>query len=1339
LASQQTPAPTPVPVVGIGASAGGIEALQAFFEAIPDDLGLAYVVIVHLAPDRESDLPEILGRQTSMPVTQVGDHDKVDLVANHVYVIAPNRKLEISDTAVGSSRFEMPRGQRAAIDLFFRSLAAAHGDGFAVVLSGSGSDGALGAKAIKEAGGLVLVQDPQEAGHDGMPRAVISTGTADVVLPVRELAARLAAIARHQDRVVRSLQLAASDTPPAEHAEAEARAEADAVRNILGVLRARTGHDFSKYKRNTVLRRVVRRMQLHHAASLADYHRYLVDDADEAQNLYNDLLISVTSFFRDQEAWEALRQEVIGPLLEQVPPEQQIRIWVAGCATGEEAYTLAILFQEEIQRRRILHDFVIFASDVDEMALAAAREGRYPAAVAADLSEARLERFFRKEDHHFRVSEQLRHRVVFTAHNVLRDPPFSRLHLVVCRNLLIYLDRDLQEQLMGVFHYACANDGHLFLGQSESADDELFHPIDKAYRIYQARPGTMRWWRDLPDLIGGQRGASVREPAFRSPQRPAKTLHAEALEDMAPPSVVVDSRWNVLHLSESAGRYLLQRGGLPAQAIMDLVRTELQGELQNALHCAFEARQPKLSAFVRVHLDGVDRHVAVLAQWRPPAEGEDVSALVTFLDAGEVPAELQGPGQAPDAEQLRELRAQLRQAEQSADLMRDDQHLANEDLRAANEELQSLNEEYRSTTEELETSKEELQSINEELHTVNNELKMKLEEVSRAHNDIKNLMDATDIPILFLARDLTINRFTPQVSALFNITTRDLGRPITDFTQRHDYATLAEDASEVIATLAPVTREAASRDGRFFVIRLRPYRTADDHVDGVVVTFIDITELKHATSVLRESESRFRALVEASAQMVWTADADGELLETSASWEDFTGQPPALSRGDGWFAALHPDDRDACAAAWRAAIEQGAQFACEFRLRHAPSDDYRWMSARAVPLRSPDGKIRGWVGMNVDITAWRGAVDALREADQQKDEFLAMLGHELRNPLAAIRNTVEAIGVAGANDADVGTQAWGVVDRQSRHMHRLVNDLLDVERIKRGRLTLSRQPVELCECIEDVAEALRGQIEQAGLVVELDLPAEPLMLVADPERLVQMIDNLVRNSIKYTEKGGRITISARKAAGAAVIAVQDTGVGIDPQEADKLFEPYYQVHDGGPRDGLGLGLTLVRRLAEMHGGSVQAHSDGPGSGSTFTITVPASDAATPAAPPAVPRPRSFRVLVVDDQADIADAFGAILRALGQHVEVAYDGETALEIARKHMPQVVFLDLSMPGMDGLELARRLRKELSPDQTALIAVSGLGENHAPDADGLFADRLLKPAGVASLVRILDSLPV
>jgi two-component system, chemotaxis family, CheB/CheR fusion protein len=1110
---------------------------------------------------------------------------------------------------------------------------------------------------------------------------------------------------------------------------------------VLDLLRARTGHDFSRYKRNTVVRRLARRMQLQHKSSIDEYREYLQENLEEVQALFNDLLISVTSFFRDPEAWEALRQEAIGPLIEKAPPDEQIRVWVPGCATGEEAYSFAMLLYDEMRARHIQRDFIIFGSDVDETSLARAREGRYPAAIAADVSEERLERYFRREDEeHFRVTGLLRDRVVFATHNVLRDPPFSRLHLLACRNLLIYLDRELQEQLMGVFRYACRNEAYLFLGVSESVDEELFRAVDKRYRIYQARPRPERARRELPELMAAPRPVSRRDAWGRAAlSRKDAESHAEALEHMAPPSVLVDERWNVLHLSESAGRFLQQPGGVPTKALNHLVRRELQDELHSVLHRAFEGHAAKLSAFVPVRYESTWRRVGVLAQWRPPGEGDGASALVTFLDAGEATGEEPGAGQEPAANDLvRELREKLRHAERRSDHLRDDQHLATEDLRAANEELQSLNEEYRSTTEELETSKEELQSINEELQTVNQELKAKLEEVTHAHSDMKNLMAATNIPILFLDRDLAINRFTPQLSGIFNIRSRDLGRPIADFTHRLDYEAFAEDARHVLTDLAPVEREATSRDGRGFILRFRPYRTAEDKVDGVVVTFVDVTELKRTEVVLRESEARFRALVEASAQIVWTADARGNFAEDSPSWREFTGQDAEASRGWGWLEAVHPEDRNTVAFLWQQALARESLFAAEFRLRHMPSNGYRWTSVRAVPLRTPGGTLHGWVGMNIDITAWREAVEALRQADLRKDEFLAMFGHELRNPLAAICSTLEALGTHGEDGGELAEWAWGVIDRQSRHMHRLVNDLLDVERIKLGKLHLSRGPMEVSRCVLDAAAALRAQIKQAGLQLQLELDEGELMVDGDPERVVQIVDNLLRNSITHTERGGRITVKARREQGRAVISVQDTGVGIDPAEAERLFEPYYQGAQHKPAKGLGLGLTLVQRLVEMHGGTIKVHSQGPGTGATFTLSLPLMASARSGGPPVpeVSPVDSLRILVVDDQADIADSFGAMLQVQGHEVKVAYSGEAALKLARKLRPQVAFLDLSMPGMDGRELARRLRSDSPPANLSLVALSGLGEKQVSDPDGLFQHRLLKPAAPDAVMQVLGS---
>ncbi|HMM77774.1 MAG TPA: CheR family methyltransferase [Gammaproteobacteria bacterium] len=826
-------------VVGIGASAGGVEALREFFRALPGDTGAAFVVVVHLPPDRESKLAAILGQCTGMRIVEMADEDPHELEPNVVYVVTPDRTLEIDDTQLKATPDAQHRNRRAPIDLFFRSLAVKHGDGFAVILSGSGTDGAVGAKAVKEAGGLVLVQDPQDAGHEGMPRAVIASGIADVVASVPELATRLVDLLEHRPRLTPTIAREPGQTATADEVEA-------VLKRIFDLIRARTGHDFSRYKRTTIVRRTARRMQLQHCEHIDQYLRYLQEHPEEVQALFDDLLISVTTFFRDPEAWEALRVNVVLPLLDHVEHNQPIRVWVPACATGEEAYSLAILFNEEITRRNVLCDLVIFASDVDESALAAAREGVYPAAIAADVSEARLARYFRNEGDHYRVSSEIRDCIVFATHSVLRDPPFSKLHLVSCRNLLIYLDRELQQQLQNVFRYALRDDGYLFIGVSETADSELFMPIDKQHRLFRARKPAAGPPARLPQISVVPQ---LPETLERTRNRVARSrgsateVHLGALEELAPPSLLVDEHWNVEHLSENVGRFLLPRGGAPTAAVTELVRAELLGELRTVLHQAFESLQPCLSRFVPVQFNGKARLVGTLVQPRVSTEGHANRAIVFFLDAGEAreagaPEPVRSDTGFNDA-LVQTLREKLRLAEQRLEHMRQEHTLAYEDLRAANEELQSLNEEYRSTTEELETSKEELQSVNEELQTVNHELKAKLEEVSRANNDLENFMAATDIPMLFLDRNLCIKRYTPPLLQIFNVKAHDNGRPIGDLTHTLVYDELEKDARQVLSDLVPIERAVVSRSGHRLTVRIRPYRTAEDKIDGVVVTFVN--------------------------------------------------------------------------------------------------------------------------------------------------------------------------------------------------------------------------------------------------------------------------------------------------------------------------------------------------------------------------------------------------------------------------------------------------------------------------------------------------------------------
>jgi len=1395
-----------ISVCGIGASAGGVEALQQLFLGVAPDLGLAYVVIVHLAPDHKSELPGILSRCTSMPVLQVGDSHNEPLEPDHVYVIAPDRKLEITDSAVGASHFDQPRGHRTAIDLFFRSLASTHGDGFAVILSGSGSDGALGARAVKESGGLILVQDPDEAMYGGMPRAAISTGAADLVLPVRELAVRLNELARIKRRV----QLA---EPDADTADVTAADDDGALRSVLDVLRKRTGHDFSKYKRSTVLRRLSRRMQLSHQLTIHEYLTFLRASVTEPQELLKDLLISVTMFFRDPDAWAALQTQVVGPLVEHSDPDTQIRVWAAGCATGEEAYSLAILFCEEFDRRKQPANFIVFASDVDESALTVAREGLYPQAISADVSESRLERFFRLEDDHYRVATEVRDHIVFAAHSLLRDPPFSRVHLIACRNVLIYLDRELQEQVMSVFRYASRDDATLFLGLSESASDDLFQPVDKKHRLFGIRRREDGSRPALPEILSPplsrlRHGRDWRPPSSSTPSE----IHLSALEQVAPPSVVIDERWNVLHVSPTAARFFQQGPGALAKRVTDLVRPEIRDEMHALLQRAMDDPAPQLSAFIPVRFDSVRHRVAALVQPRPHGEEGRRDILITFLDAGPA-TETPGIEQEPSNELVRSLRDKLRLAEQHADGMRDDHHLTTEDLRAANEELQSLNEEYRSTTEELETSKEELQSINEELHTVNNELKVKLDEVSRAHDDLENLMAATNVATLFLTADLRIKRFTPQLGEIFKVKSRDLDRPISDLKHTLDYD-VEEDARRVLETLTPIERESRSAPGRRYVVRLGPYRTARGRdVDGVVVTFIDVSAIKDAEDALRRSEAllafeldvmrRLHAMTlavataatmgEALDQVLAAAidlhaadrghvqllDPDSHAMRVVAQqgFEPAFVERPAAVRDDDesvWGRALRMRQTvqvgdvstDATFASYRAAAAEAGYQAVQsapligangtvvgvlsvhFRTPHSFTERDRQLgdvlgrvAADLIESRSQYESVQK---LNEKLRLRTAELEASRdqlartaaeltEQGRNREEFLAALGHELRNPLSAIQSSAAVVRVAD----DRSRKALAVLERQLQHMTRLINDLLDMTRVRHGTVHLERQAMDLNQAVASAIDTARARADSKGLRLEVHVPQTPVIVNADPERVAQILDNLLRNAIGYTDEG-TITVRVTDDAGVARLAVQDTGMGIDRGDAAHVFEPYQRGVNNRRSEGLGLGLALVKSLAEAHGGAVALESDGQGAGSTFSVTIPLAlgAVASPIVEHVEPPPPKRRVLVVDDQHDVADVLALLLGTLGQDVAVAYDAQSAVALARQRRPDVAFLDVSMPGVTGSELANQLRAEFAPGELRLVAVTGHDKHDARVAEGQFDQHLLKPVTVAGVVAVLKA---
>ena len=970
-------------VVGIGSSAGGLEAMSAFFDALPPDTGLTFVVVSHLSPDHPSVLDELLQRHTAMPVLQVQE-SRVRIQPNHVYVVPPNHQLVLTDAHLHAAEFEGPRAGRAPIDVFFRSLAAMHANPVGILMSGGGSDGALGLRSVKEAGGLVMVQDPDEAAHDSMPNSAIATGVVDLVLPARGLAQRLVEVNRRRIHV------------PSDPTQLSPEQQ-DTLQRILTQLNTRTGHDFRAYKQSTVLRRIQRRMQITGYETLEGYLPFLRQSADEGQALLGDLLIGVTNFFRDEESWASVAHDVIPNIFSDKGRDEVVRVWSIGCSTGEEAYSMAILMMEHAATLDEPPGIQVFATDLDENSLAKAREGYYPDSIAADVSAERLQRFFTKEGSYYRVRREVRDNVLFAAHSVLRDPPFSRLSLVACRNLLIYLQRTLQDNLFEVFHYALQPGGYLFLGNSETADSagDLFQTVDKKHRIYQAREwsGQHRALPSLPLISRHQRPVLATRAVERRPPPQdvgVRAMYERTLEEYGPPTVLVDDEFNVIRLSGTAGRYLRIPDGPPTNNLTRLVREELQFELRSGLFQAFDRGLSSVSAPLPINEGGREQRVFI-SVWPRAVPGDQRLALVVFVEDQSVraPATAADSGAKADRDTLQQLESEVRHLRERLQATVEEYETSNEELKAANEELQSINEEYRSTTEELETSKEELQSVNEELETVNNELKVKLEEISRAHSDLQNLLTATEIATLFLDRDMRIQRFTTGVEDLFNIMRSDRGRPIGHLTHKLDYPELVGDASQVLRTLVPLEREARHANGDWYLARLRPYRTIDDRIEGVVITFVNVTAMRR----MEHDAERARGLLDlalGAARMGWsTLDMATGAAENDARARELLGFAPdeelTITR---WLERVHPDDRDRVAEAMQRSLNTGDWMDLEYRVI-LPEGALRYIHGTGTFVRDEDSETPLWTGLIRDVTERTRLAQSLREAREFRDMALA--------------------------------------------------------------------------------------------------------------------------------------------------------------------------------------------------------------------------------------------------------------------------------------------------------------------------------------------------------------
>ncbi|MGO8903913.1 MAG: chemotaxis protein CheB [Isosphaeraceae bacterium] len=1491
----------PFVVVGVGASAGGLEALSDLLANLPEKTGMAVVVVQHLDPQHESRLSNLLSRVTHLPVLEATQDLAVQ--PDHVYVIPRNMTMTIAQGVLQLAPRGGVRGTHLPIDLFLKSLAEdRQSAAIGVILSGTGSDGTLGMEEIKAAGGITFAQDEASSKYSGMPQSAARSGCVDLVLPPDQIARELARIGQH------------SYVAPDQSAQAGAgpSAEDDVhFKKILAILRAAFRVDFSAYRETTVRRRILRRMVLQTKDNLAEYIEYLRKDPSEVEALYQDILINVTSFFREPQTFEVLKESVFPEILKTKSQDTPVRVWVPGCSTGQEAYSLAIALVEFLEQQPVRPPIQIFATDLSEtVSLAKAREGVYPDNIEAEVSPERLRRFFAKEQETYRISKSIRDMCAFAKQNVTADPPFSHLDLISCRNVLIYLTPAVQKRVIPTFHYALNPSGFLLLGASETVGSlaGLFGVVDPKFRIYAKKAAGLRQYPHFhgEDTYARESADTQVTPLSVSSADWQREADRVVLREYAPAGVLVNDDLDILQFRGQTGDYLAPPPGEPSHNLLNMAREGLLLELRDALN---ECRQGNTSVrrtgvqiraqeaihetdlrILPVKLPGSGQRCHLVLFEEPRHEPAAVSGSAADATGPNGPARwlprwlrrpfprattsvaagVSAPLDEREVDRLRQELAAMRDYLQSVIEQKD---TVNEELKSANEEILSSNEELLSTNEELETAKEELQSINEELVTVNEQLQGRNLELTRVSDDMTNLLGSANVPIVAVGVDLRIRKFTPAAGKVLNLLPADVGRPIGELKSVIEVSDLEALITEVINTVRTEEREVRDRAGHWYMLCIHPYRTSENKIDGAVVVFGDIDEAKHAqmrlkesgeyaqsivetvrepililtedlrvksanqsfyqtfrvkpeetedlflydlgsgqwnipslrtlledilpghhtfeehevehefpvighrvmllnarqmcprdgtsplillafqdvtehrrAESLRQSWERFRILTETMPQIIFTAKPNGVVDYFNRPWTEFTGLSSESTEDLSWSRFVHPADLEENLHRWQHCIDTGEPFQLEHRFRRSDGV-YRWHLTRANALRDADGHVLIWTGSSTDIDDQKRSEDALKEADTHKNQFLAMLAHELRNPLAALDCGLSL--VTGGGDESDRDWALTMAEHQVRLLTRMVNDLLDTSRITRGTFQLQRERVRPAELIERAVDTVRHLTQAQGHHLHVAVAPELPQLEADPARLEQVVCNLLTNAIKFTPPDGRIEVSVGAEGGEFVLTVRDMGIGIPPDFLTHVFDPFAQLDTSlvRGRGGLGIGLTLVKTIVELHGGSVEARSDGLNRGCEIVVRLPTvgADNVNGSGPPSLENGPALaangalerrRILIVEDNLHYALGLRRLLESAGHEVHICKDGLGALSQAPAFAPDVIFLDLGLPGLDGYEVARRMREDESLARARIVVVSGYAceEDRRRSREIGVDEHLAKPVRFSELRRIV-----
>ncbi|MFK7769599.1 MAG: chemotaxis protein CheB [Mariniblastus sp.] len=1310
-------------VVGIGSSAGGVEALEAMFSVMPDKLGMAFIVVQHLSPDFESLMPQILARKTVMTVQAIEDEQVLE--PNNVYVLPSGKDLVISDRTLFTRDQDEKRSLNKPIDQFFFSLANDVGESaVGIVLSGTGNDGSRGIREIHDAGGLVVVQSEKSAKFNGMPRSAINTGIVDSIATIDEI----------PNSLIRFSELGNGDS---KRSRLDQFAEGMETENrILHLLHVHFGIDFEQYKNDMFGRRVERRICLTKETSSENYLQRLESDPQELKQLYSDLLIGVTEFFRDREAFDELQLRVLPPLLDAAAPSGEFRVWVAPCASGEEAYSIAIIIDEMLSNRDFDLDVKIFATDVNGDCIDFASRGIYPEECLGNVSPQRIEKYFKHVDEGFMVSRDLRKQIVFATHNVMQDAPFTKLNMVSCRNLLIYLKAEAKRKILSLFNFSLHKNGVLFLGPSESLAElaHEFRTISDRWRIFRKIAPVRMSSVNLPNNLPIKTRKRASEDRVRMPHSELMNVYDSLLGEFMPPGLLIDDAHQIVHIFGAATKYLEFKPGRPTSDFLELLPPTFRIAVSNGLKRLRIDSKPVV--YPGLKHENEEGTASVRVTIKPADAALTLKFLVIFEDESQllgmqsssnsdiVPID----GGLASIERIQFLEEQLQSTRESL-------HDSILDLKSANEEMQSTNEELIASNEELQSTNEELHSVNEELYTVNSEHQRKITELTEMTDDMENLLDSIQVDTIFLDRELKVRKFTLGIAQTFRLIPQDLGRHIDSFNHELQHPDIVGLVEKVLENETTLEEEVQDTDQNWYLMRLLPYNSRGK-IDGVLLTLIDITKIKETEQRLAELSE----IVESSDDAIFRITPDGIIRTWNrGSQQLFSHTANYIIGKSVSVLTLYEEGQNALENALET-IGNGERIDHIQMKAVRRSGEEVDVQMSVSPIYGADNEVVAASIVLRDFTKEKQAEEINLDAVRRRDQFLAMLSHELRNPIAAIMNSL-AVLRGKAVTAEKDASARSVILGQSKQLAKLLDDLLDVSRITHDKIKLDMKPVDIVQLSNQVIECVENRLEEKSQSLTLEMPNEPVFILADVTRIIQAQVNLLVNATKYTPACGSIKYSISAVDGNAIIEVEDDGEGMSEELMQKVFEVFVQADQPLDRNvgGMGLGLPLVRMIATAHSGQVSAVSSGVGKGSKFTLSFPMTQAGEfkkiKTICPPLESLSCRKLMLVEDNAGAREMLAEFLSVEGCDVVTAADGLEAISVFEEFEPTICVVDIGLPDLNGFEVISRIQKMKHQPQLT-IALTGYGQekDRQEILEAGFDIHIVKPVDPDELVRTI-----